>query len=79
MTRSVIAFSFYPDTGEFIGLTDAFESPLEPGIFLYPAHSTSIEPPSFDSTQVCVFDGEAWHLSARPVEPDPELPPDQLP
>lgn len=71
----MIVYSYDPLTMEFAGAADAFESPLEPGVFPLPANSTTLEPPAFDSaTQVCVFDGAAWSVHARtetPVPPNP--------
>lgn len=70
----MICFSFNPTTFEYIGLAEAYESPLEPGVFPLPAHATFVEPHTFDfATQVCKFNGATWDVSARP-EPEPELP-----
>lgn len=74
----MIVYSFDPTSMEFAGAADAFESPLEPGIFLHPANSTEVAPPAFDSaTQVCEFNGTAWAVRARteaalPPNPTPE-------
>ena len=38
-------YSYNPSTKEYIGTTTAFESPLEPGVYHYPAYSTTIIPP----------------------------------
>lgn len=48
-------------------MTDAFESPLEPGIFLIPANATKVEPPAFNSVaQICTFNGSDWTITNRP-------------
>jgi hypothetical protein len=74
----MIVYSFDPTDMQFTGAADAFESPLEPGVFLHPANSTEVQPPDFDSaTQVCEFNGTAWVVRVRteaalPPSPTPE-------
>jgi hypothetical protein len=81
----MIVFSYYPDTFEFAGYADAYESPLEPGVYLIPGNATAIEPPAFDTAvTICKFDEAAqeWLLSERPApepEPEPEQPPAYTP
>lgn len=36
----------YNEDGYYIGETIAYESPLEPGVFLIPAQATEVEPPA---------------------------------
>lgn len=62
----MLAYQF--DTaGLFIGVTDADESPLEPGTFLLPARSTLIAPQeSFPDGQWPRFNGLEWELVNRP-------------
>jgi hypothetical protein len=76
----MIVFSYNPESMEFVGITDAFESPLEPGVFLLPANSTAVAPPDFDSvTQICTFNGADWTLTDRPLpEPDPVKTPEEI-
>lgn len=70
----MIVYSFDPASLEFVGVAEAFESPLEPGVFLLPANATEIAPPDFDkAVQICTFNGTAWTVRARP-EPDPVPP-----
>jgi len=39
----------------------AFESPLEPGVYLHPANSTTLEPPMYDpSFEVLKFVNDSW-------------------
>lgn len=65
------AYSFEPHTGIFNGETEADESPLEPGVFHTPAHSTLIAPPAEIAAGLAAFwrgPGLGWML-----EPLPEL------
>lgn len=66
----------YDDNNIFIGISEADESPLEPGVYLDPAKSTRIEPPSFGDGFYAYFDGEAWEIKEIPK---PDLPPDVEP
>lgn len=55
-------YSYHPETGVYQGETDAWESPLEPGIFPLPAHATFIEPPKYSENQIPSFqmDKSEW-------------------
>jgi len=54
-------FNYHPVTGEFMSASIADESPLEPGVFLIPAHATKFPPPtSSDPLQTPVFRNGAW-------------------
>lgn len=55
-------YSYNPITGEYIGTTVADESPLEPGVYLLPAHSTEVAPPEGGSHEAALWDGEVWSL-----------------
>lgn len=47
----------------------AFESPLEPGVYLHPADSTTLPPPSYDAdTQTREFTDGAWVVTDKPAE-----------
>jgi hypothetical protein len=73
----MIVYCFDADTMQFTGATDAFESPLEPGLFLIPANATESAPPAFDdATHVCEFDGATWVIRART---ETQLPPGPTP
>lgn len=60
--------------GVFIGLGWADESPLEPGVFLYPAYSTPIRPPELEG-KIARFD---FYTQTWSVE-DPPPPPPRVP
>lgn len=47
-------------TGLYLGTSDAFESPLEPGVFLIPAFATDIDLPEYEPDKVMIFQGGAW-------------------
>lgn len=49
-------------TNEFTGKFDAQESPLEPGVFITPVHSTKLAPPTISDNQVAVFSNGVWKL-----------------
>lgn len=49
-------------TGEYLGTSDAFESPLEPGVYLIPAFATDIDLPEFVPGKALVFADGAWTL-----------------
>ena len=67
------------EQGYFIGITEAYESPLEPGVFHIPAGAYEDEPPYLNEPGVtywrCV-DG-AWKLEDVPKPP--ESPPPETP
>jgi hypothetical protein len=69
----MICYGYSEFTFEYTTSGEAYESPLEPGVFLLPAHATFIEPPPFDpATQICKFNEatQEWELSERPVDPE---------
>lgn len=68
------AFSFHPNTGVFIGVDFAQESPLEPGVFLLPAGATFVEPPQVAEGKQSIWDGESWSVREIPLPPEPETP-----
>lgn len=72
-------YSFHPSTGFYVGTTIADESPLEPGVWLMPAHTTETRPPAFDvQMERARWTGEAWTVEPLPVGP-PDLPVDPPP
>lgn len=59
----MIVFHYKAVTKEFVGSSSAFESPLEPGVYLVPAHATTIEPPTdIPTNNVAVFNDNKWEL-----------------
>lgn len=73
---SKIIYHYNEITGVLLGADVARESPMEPGIFLVPAHATEIEPPAAPSGELAVFDVAtgAWSLVVMP-QPVPVPPP----
>jgi hypothetical protein len=55
-------FHYHPDTKIFLGEDIADESPLEPGVWLIPAHATSKVPPSITDKEQLLWDGEDWKI-----------------
>jgi hypothetical protein len=53
-------YHYHPDYKTYLGSSDADESPLEPGLFLIPAHATDTEPPTCTECKIPVFDGTSW-------------------
>lgn len=64
----MIAYN-YNQNGEFIGIEEAQESPLEPGIFLIPAYATTITPPVVDEGEIQVWNGDNWIILKLPQPP----------
>lgn len=54
------AYSYDPVTGEYLGATVLRESPLEPGVWLLPAHATRVEPPQAEPGHAVCWDGSVW-------------------
>jgi len=55
MTIKLI-YNYHPDTLEFISVGEADVSPLEPGVFLIPAHATEVPPKDAGVFEAVVFD-----------------------
>lgn len=68
----MIVYHYDKTTCEYVGQSTAFESPLEPGKFLVPAHSTPIAPSFADDKKTLWRNG--WVLEDIP-SPEPETPP----
>jgi hypothetical protein len=68
-------YHYHPDTGEFLGVGLADQSPLEPGEYLIPANATTVAAPAPIGGKVRVWDGSAWGYQDVPMdEPTPEDP-----
>ena len=63
-------YHYHPYTGEFIGIGQADESPLEP-VFLIPAYATNTIPPDCDENQKVIWDGKKWTIESIPLPPEP--------
>ena len=70
----MLAYTYNPITGEFVGTSSVDESPLEPGVMLMPAYSTKIAPPEFNSeSQMLYFDFNKNQWSIQDIEAEPEI------
>lgn len=64
--------------GYFVGMTEADESPLEPGVYLMPAMTVDADPPVIPAGQVAKWGDGAWVYEPEPPGPDPiPEPPDE--
>ncbi len=64
----------YDETGRFTNESTADESPLEPGVFLIPAQSTTVAPPEVSEGFEAICDGKEWTIQAvqkKPLEDEP--------
>lgn len=57
-------YTYHPQSGAFTGEHVADESPLEPGKFLLPAFSTTLQPPETSTREIAVFDEGQWSIKA---------------
>ena len=65
---------YNPETLEYLGEGQADESPLEPGVFLIPAHATATAPPAAVAGKVRAFEAGAWVQRDPPAVPGEPLP-----
>lgn len=65
-----IVYLFDEMTGEFKGVFEAQESPLEPGKYITPEHSTDAVPPLCGESQYLIFQGGEWLINTLP-QPEP--------
>lgn len=75
-------YHYHPETGVFLGHGQADESPLEPGVWLIPAHATTEQPLEPGDNEQVVWRGTSWQLQPIPEpipEPEPEPQPDPTP
>lgn len=69
-------YHYNAGSGEYLGEGRADESPLEPGIFLIPAHATTVAPPAEVAGKTRHFEAGAW---VQRVIPPPPAPPVKTP
>ena len=55
-------YNYHPDYKYFYCESEADESPLEPEVFLIPAHATDIKPPTCESNQIQLFNETSWNI-----------------
>jgi len=55
-------YNYHSKYKNFILESVADESPLEPGVFLIPAHATDIKPPICESNQIQIFNETCWNI-----------------
>lgn len=60
--------------GYFVGLVEADESPLEPGVFLIPGGAVDVEAPEIPAGKRAKWMGDSWVLEdvSSDVAPDPD-------
>ena len=61
-------YSYDEITKEFIGVCIAYESPLEPGVYHQPAHTTTIAPPENQDIEhkMVIWENNSWKFQDRP-------------
>lgn len=67
-------YHYHPESGEYMGTGMADPSPLQPGVWLIPAHATQVIPPEPVAGKVRWWTGTAWalediHPGENPVDP----------
>ena len=71
LSTDMIIFN-YNDDGEFVGFSEAEESPLEPGTYLIPANATTVAVPQIPEGKIAKFLNGVWSLVNVVVDP-PEI------
>lgn len=56
-------YHYHPDTGEFVGASEARKDPLEKDRYLIPANATEVAPPDVGKNQVAAFIDGAWQIT----------------
>ena len=55
-------YNYHPDYKYFYCESEADPSPLEPGVFLIPAHATDIKPQTCELNQIQIFNETSWDI-----------------
>jgi hypothetical protein len=58
--KSITVYSYRPDTNEYIGTETAYESPV-PGIYMYPANTTTIHPFPVKEGYAQILINDQWY------------------
>lgn len=61
-------YHYNATSGAYSGESLADESPLEKGVFLIPAHATTLPPPNVNTGEYAVWAGNKWEVRRIPVE-----------
>lgn len=62
-----IVYNYHPETKHYIGTSYADESPLEPGVWLHPSHSTVTKPLDPEENKLVVFNEETGHWEYQDI------------
>lgn len=67
------------ENGYFVGLVEADESPLEPGVFLIPRGALDVEAPSVPTGKRARWSGDSWDFEDIPADvPSEPIPGDPV-
>lgn len=61
-------YHYNSESKVYTGVSDARESPLEPGVFLIPGFATKIKPPALAPGKEAVFKNDQWILQDIKLE-----------
>ncbi|UJB33753.1 tail fiber assembly protein [Chromobacterium sp. Beijing] len=56
----ITIYHYHPVTGEYLSTSTANASPLEPGVWLLPAHASKAKPPVTAEREIALFRDGAW-------------------
>lgn len=56
----IAIYHYHPVTGEYLSTGTANASPLEPGVWLLPAHASEVKPPVTAEREIALFSDGAW-------------------